>query len=133
MGCAGTASTGAEQGWSVRAATGNILNMAANTALLWIPGSGASMGERRKEERSTGAVAWSGPASGTTTDPPPQTVHTGQICFSVVWIRGGPRIFYMCQNAEFFGVFKLVSENLSQFGYSPGALWATCGNPSFAG
>ncbi len=132
MVCAGTVSTGAEQQWSVLAATGNIPNMAANTALLLIRGSGASMGERRKEERSTGAVAWSGLASGTTIDPPPQIVHTGQICITVVRIRGVRGFFYMCQDVEFFAVIKIVTENLSQLGFPPGALWATCGNPSFA-
>jgi hypothetical protein len=118
--CVGTANTGAERRWSVREATGNILNMAGNTALLLIRGSGGvSMGERRKEERSTGAVAWSGPASGSTIDPLPRIVHTGQICISVVWIRG-VRGFFTCQNVEFFGIIKLVSENLSRFGYFPG-------------
>jgi hypothetical protein len=33
---------------------------------------------------------------------------------------------------EFFAVIKLVIESLSLLGYSPGALWATCRNPSFA-
>ncbi len=41
---------------------------------------------------------------------------------------GGPRIFFtFVRMSNFF-----ESSNLSQFGYSPGDLRATCGNPSFA-